>query len=89
MPFEIMICKYSPCSREFLPKREGQKFCCGDCRREWFKENYRKKEEPQPVDPNEKFKPVFDFIKKHYEETGEYLQYGDAVLLMEKVQHGL
>ena len=68
------------CDAEYTPKTILQKFCCGDCRELYEKANRKKK----VVDPTAKFKPVMEFIKQHYEETGEYLNYGKAVVLMEQ-----
>lgn len=82
MQFKERICKF--CGLRYTPRHVSQKFCCKDCRKQAQKEAYQEKAHPKYSDPNEKFKPVFDFIKKHYEETGEHLKYGQAVLLMEK-----
>ena len=72
------FCKY--CGAEFTPKVKTQIFCCKDCRLDFEKENSRKKY----IDTTLKFQPVMEFIQKHYEATGKYLHYGDAVAMLEQ-----
>lgn len=71
-------CKF--CGGEYKPKSVTQLFCCADCREDYKISEQTKKKNYDPV---AKFTPVMSFIKQHYEETGQYLHYGQAVALME------
>ena len=73
------------CGATFVPKSPVQKFCGWDCRYDSQKERKRK---PVYADPTEKFKPVLEFMRLYYESTGKYIQYGEAVTLMEQQKKG-
>lgn len=78
MPFEARICELSGCGREFIPRSGCQRFCCYEHREQ------AGKHKPLVNDPYAKFRPVLRFIEEHYQKTGQYLKYGQAVILMEK-----
>jgi hypothetical protein len=70
------------CGRVFIAKAPVAKFCSQECR-DCIK-GIRKTAEKVKAHTKSKFAPVNEFIKKHYEETGVYLTYGKAVVLMER-----
>ena len=80
---EVRFCAWIDCEREFTPRHVNQKYCCAKCRVLATKWAERQKRLRKTEDTSVMFNPVFEFIKKHREETGELLSYGKAVLLME------
>lgn len=74
------------CFEEYTPNVAHQQYCCADCKREFYRKKYR--ENSAPKDPMEKFQPVITFMKKYYEETGKYIQYGKAVTMIEQQKKG-
>ena len=84
MSEEMRICAFVDCDREFKPKHFNQVYCCIECRMDDKKWKARQKRLRKTIDTTAKFSPVNAYIKQHYEETGEWLSYGKAVVLMEQ-----
>ena len=77
---------YCPiCCETFTTNYSNKKYCSKECcSKSKFmkhKNNAAAKIKKQQA---EKFSVVDEFIKKHYEETGVRLSYGQAVALMER-----
>jgi hypothetical protein len=83
---------YCPvCFELFTTEYSSKKYCCIECRErarsEFGRKTAARKIKQKQID---KFAPVNEFIKKHYEETGVRLSYGQAVPLMERgVKNGV
>jgi hypothetical protein len=73
------------CGISFVPRSPIQKFCSFECRED--SQSARRKK-PVYTDPTAKFKPVLEFMRLYYESTGKYIQYGEAVTLMEQQKKG-
>lgn len=82
MKDELRVCEWMDCERLFKPRHGGHKFCCSECREAYTVWEAKEKRRRKTVDTAAKFRPVFAFIKKHHEETGELLSYGKAEALM-------
>lgn len=72
------------CGATYVATSPAQKYCCKECQRLGKENNIEAWSQRVREEMKAKFAPVDEFAKKHYEETGEYLTYGKAVLLMEK-----
>jgi hypothetical protein len=81
------------CNNIFKKRHPNQKRCSKECMQVAFglyQEEYRlngkrkKTAQKKKTEKKSKFTPVNEFIKQHYEETGELLSYGKAVVLMER-----
>lgn len=83
MKEDVKFCGFVDCDREFKPRQYTQIYCCPECRKAAKKLEAQQKKLKKTADNTAKFKPVFEFIKKHHEETGELLSYGKAEALIQ------
>ena len=80
-------CQHPRCSNMFVPRRSNQKYCCMKCSKTAHNDSrYLRRKKPEQTSYTNKaaWDEVNAFIKRYKEETGKFLTYGKAVLLMEK-----
>jgi hypothetical protein len=90
--YEPRECKNPRCANTFIPSRGNQVYCCYKCgkhaynysRPKSYKKTQERIEEAAKKRKKEAWDEVNAFIKQYKAETGKYLTYGKAVLLMEK-----
>ena len=80
-------CSNLHCFNVFIPKRKTQKYCCLKCGMEAHNAQ-RKVRAQKQKETNQKQQKAWDdinaFMKRYTEETGRYISYGKAVMLMEQ-----
>ena len=72
------------CGATYIATSPTQKYCCKECQKLTKDNNIEKWSQRVRTETEARFAPVNEFVKRHYEETGEFLTYGKAVVLMER-----
>lgn len=91
---EPIKCLNPKCNNVFTPSRKDNVYCCVKCGKQAWNDThnknrgYKPKKERLEEAAKKRRKKAWDdinaFIKRNKAETGQYLTYGKAVLLMEK-----
>lgn len=91
--YEPMECKLPQCRKIFTPRHFNQVYCCAECYEEATNERKREFRRKRRIEENEKkmrkksskaWDDINAFMENYTQETGKFITYGKAVLLMEQ-----